>query len=595
MSPLFVGALAFLLLFQFPGVSMAATPRLGSLTSYQVNFTEAGLPAGTTWNVTFNGTTQSSVTSSMTFVVSPGIYAYSVSTDIPGQSVAIPGLPTLPPLEQYVATSATGIVEVTGSNATVAVNYTTQYLLFTTSTPTAGGTTGPGLGYFDAGTQALIVATPYQNYTFTAWAGFCYSLTSCGAYLGASSEANVTMSAPTFEIADFTLLTYPVNFVAHGLTANLAWSVTFNGTTSTSTTNTISFSQRNGTFPYSVQSPVPYGQGSRFVSPVTAGNVTVNGNATVIPVNFTEQFYLTMGPNASRMGTILTDSGWYDNGSTVTLMALPSPGFGFVGWVGQGVGSYSGSQNHYKLPMVGPVSESAVFAPLYRVSFREQGLPQNTSWSVGVGNGTNSSQGSSLTFLLSNGTYNFSVGPLAGYATGNHSGALRVAGGNLTIFVNFHPFVYNVTFSATGLPGGTLWWIHAAGATFSSNTSNLTLLEPNGTYSLSITAADGYTFNQTGFRLQVNGSDEAFVLSFLPPPAVDNGLFGVGVVPSYLVLEVILGGILVVAVAWWKAFTAVKDRSRKPKSVREDETADQKDSFVESSEETTGTDPPSSE
>ncbi len=136
---------------------------------------------------------------------------------------------------------------------------------------------------------------------------------------------------------------------------------------------------------------------------------------------------------------------------------------------------------------------------------------------------------------------------------------------------------------------------HAAGATFSSNTSNLTLLEPNGTYSLSITAADGYTFNQTGFRLQVNGSDEAFVLSFLPPPAVDNGLFGVGVVPSYLVLEVILGGILVVAVAWWKAFTAVKDRSRKPKSVREDETADQKDSFVESSEETTGTDPPSSE
>jgi len=48
---------------------------------YSVVFTESGLAAGTSWNVTFNGVTQSSTTNTITFSgIISGSYAYSIST-----------------------------------------------------------------------------------------------------------------------------------------------------------------------------------------------------------------------------------------------------------------------------------------------------------------------------------------------------------------------------------------------------------------------------------------------------------------------------------------------------------------------------------
>jgi len=48
--------------------------------NYFLTFTEQGLPSGTTWSVTVNGTTKSSNTSSIVFTLPEGIYYYIVNT-----------------------------------------------------------------------------------------------------------------------------------------------------------------------------------------------------------------------------------------------------------------------------------------------------------------------------------------------------------------------------------------------------------------------------------------------------------------------------------------------------------------------------------
>jgi outer membrane protein assembly factor BamB len=46
--------------------------------TYSVTFTASGLPSGTSWNVTFNGQTQSSTSDTIVFDVPNGVYAFTV-------------------------------------------------------------------------------------------------------------------------------------------------------------------------------------------------------------------------------------------------------------------------------------------------------------------------------------------------------------------------------------------------------------------------------------------------------------------------------------------------------------------------------------
>jgi len=49
------------------------------LVTYEVTFSESGLPSGTSWSVTLNGTTETSTNSTITFHEPYGTYSYSIS------------------------------------------------------------------------------------------------------------------------------------------------------------------------------------------------------------------------------------------------------------------------------------------------------------------------------------------------------------------------------------------------------------------------------------------------------------------------------------------------------------------------------------
>jgi len=164
------------------------------IKKYTVTFTESGLPSGTSWSVTFNGTTESSSTNTITFSEPNGTYSYSIA--------AVSG---------YKVSPSSGSITVNGKNVNQAITFTSV-----------------------------------------------------------------------------TTTSYTITFTESGLPTGTSWSVTLNGNTETSTTNTISFTEPNGTYSFSIASINGYS-----VSP-SSGNITVNGANVTVPLVFKGNTFITV-------------------------------------------------------------------------------------------------------------------------------------------------------------------------------------------------------------------------------------------------------------------------------------------------------------
>ena len=164
-------------------------------STYDVTFTESGLPDSTSWSVTFNSVTQSSTTSTITFSgVSAGSHSWTVLTPISGASGV-----------RYIASTSSGTMSVPSTVSQI-IPYTTQYEL----TMVANfGTTSPSLGgsnWYTAGSTATISATapsvsPGEQYVWNGWAG-----SGTISYTGTDNPATsaVTMNSPVTETASWT-------------------------------------------------------------------------------------------------------------------------------------------------------------------------------------------------------------------------------------------------------------------------------------------------------------------------------------------------------------------------------------------------------
>jgi hypothetical protein len=149
---------------------------------------------------------------------------------------------------------------------------------------------------------------------------------------------------------------------------------------------------------------------------------------------------------------------------------------------------YSGSVN-----VNGP--STAVPVPwtlsMYPVVFSETGLPSGASWSVTFNGATSSSPGPTISFTAPNGTYPFSVGPVAGYSPSPPSGSISVNGAPAAQTISWTQATYPVVFSEGGLPTGTKWFLNVTGEPAAVSTSStVTLNLPDGTYSFSIASAN---------------------------------------------------------------------------------------------------------
>ena len=459
-------------------------------TTYSVTFSESGLPAGTTWNVTLNSVTHSSTTSSVSFGEPNGSYSFGV---------AAPG---------YFASPATGTLSVSGGPASQAVSFTQ-----TAFSVTFSETGLPSSTSWSVLLNSVSHSSTSRTVAFTEPNGtYAYSVPVLSAYSPSPSSGNVTVDGASVQVSVTFAPLYAVTFTETGLPASTSWSATVGGSTRTSATGSIAFSEPNGSFAYSIPSVSGY-------APLPAsGTLTVSGAAVSVAVVFSASYAVAFTESGLPTGTE-----WWVNVSG----GASAHSYGTTSSVDLADGSYTYSlgsaDSRYSAPggaftvSGGALSESVTFSLVtFPVSFTESGLPAGTSWAMAFAGRNVSSSNATLTFAEPNGSYAYSVGGLAGYTVDPASGTAVVAGAPVSVAVNFSVVQYVVTVSATGLPAGTVWWVNLTqGGRFSSAAASVTFDQPNGTYSYSVASADP-TYAGAGGSFTVRGGPANVSVAFAP-------------------------------------------------------------------------------
>jgi hypothetical protein len=315
---------------------------------------------------------------------------------------------------------------------------------------------------------------------------------------------------------------YNVTFDESGLVTGTSWSVTFDGTTESSTTTHIEFEGiENGTYAYTV------GAVSGEMPQPSSGSVTVNGADTTSKTTFTAVTPSTYDVTFDESGLVSGTSwsvtfGGTTESSTTTQIEFEGIENGTYAYTvgavsGETAQPSSGSVTVNGADVTSTTTFTTAAPPAYDVTFHESGLVSGTSWSVTLNGSTKTSTATTVKFKETNGTYEYSVGNVAGYTATPLSGSVDVGGSDLTVAVEFTSTVlttYALTFAEAGLSTGTSWSVTLNGTTAASTNTTLTFTEPNGSYAYTISAPPNFTASPGLGDAIVTGSNVFLDITF---------------------------------------------------------------------------------
>jgi hypothetical protein len=165
--------------------------------------------------------------------------------------------------------------------------------------------------------------------------------------------------------------------------------VTVNGIRYTTTDSNIVVPGLSGTVSYSYDAVVNSGTDTRYSC--LSGCTGSFGSSTSVSASYKKQYWVTTSASPSNGGTVSPSSGWFDNGSSVSIRASPALGYSFSAWSGSGAGSYSGAINPSTITINSPITESAIFSIIPVTSSLAKALDNELVWTTG-GNGKWSAQ-----------------------------------------------------------------------------------------------------------------------------------------------------------------------------------------------------------
>lgn len=483
---------------------------------YPVTFTEAGLASGTTWSITFNGSTQSAATASIVFAnLLNGTYEFRVGS-----------------VTGYSPDPSSGAVRVQGESVTVGVQFipippSSYPVTFSESGLPSNlnwGVTVNGTFYSSSAGASITAylrngSVPYSIEDVAGWHQRTIP------YTGIVTVEGAAVVEPTLSFSE---VTYTVLFTETGLPDDQSWGVNLNGSLYTADAGSpISASFPNGTIPYEIvdvagwhQETLPY-----------VGEVSVSGEDIAEPtlafaqVTYAVEFTEAGLPTGSEWGVVVGGTPYTAPASGTITAYLPNGSAAYSvedvpGWH-QSTLPYSGTI---------PVSGGAVveptlqfFAVTYSVTFTESGLPSGTSWSVTLNGTTESGSSTSILFEgVANGSYDFSLGS-PGYAATPSSGVVEVAGASSLRTTVFAPIVvtYTVSFGVSGLPDGTSWSVTLGGVTESATSPGSIEFSDvaNGTYGFTIAPVPGFRASPDQGSVHVVGAGVTLSVTFtaIPP------------------------------------------------------------------------------
>jgi len=234
-----------------------------------------------------------------------------------------------------------------------------------------------------------------------------------------------------------------------GLAPSTSWSAIFNGVSESTTGTSLSFTVTAGTYSYQI------GTVSGYVASPSSGSVTVSGefeilvtySSTVVPPPTKYTVWVNETGLAPSTGWSAIFNGVSES-TTGTSLAFSVPAGTYSYQVGSVTG-YSASPSSGSVTIGGNfevlVTYTSTVAPppaKYTVWINESGLSAGTSWSAIFDGVQETTTGTSLSFTVTAGTYDYQIGTVAGF-TASSTGGSATVGGNYAI---------GVTFTTTSVP-----------------------------------------------------------------------------------------------------------------------------------------------
>ncbi|MCI4357035.1 MAG: hypothetical protein L3K18_07845 [Thermoplasmata archaeon] len=496
---------------EMPGV--ASGMRHAAVTSlYVVVITETGLPSGTNWTVNLTSlSTQVSIyhwslTPNVTFSVPNGSYRFTLRPVI--------GLSPSPP---------SGNLTVSGAGVTQTVSFVAPPARYEVTFVASGIPVNWGWVVIFNGSQSE-TSSP-ESLSFQVVNGtYSYGIGQTGSYTPTPAFGNLTVSGQNLVIAvSFRApTTYLVSFNETGLAPGTSWQVWLGGATAGSSTPSVVFNMTNGSYAFVLTAGA---QPTGYVSANSPGNLTVSGSAILLNVTFVPAPYLlTFSETDLPSNTVF--SAW------VTGLG----GLGQAGVGSFGISVVNGTYAYWVPPVWGyqptvptgnvtiggaSVTVNVTFLPQpYTLTFTETGLALATNWTVVVANEEGStSNASTLSVPIGNGTFPFEVFSVPGYTTGPANGSVTVTGANQSVSITFSSTAnatrYAVKFTEVGLPVGSEWSVDLNGTYWSGSGTQITVnLSNNSWYWFQIHGPSDYSAVDAFEDFSVHGSNLTFRVSF---------------------------------------------------------------------------------
>ncbi len=472
-------AVVLLLVVVFPSGTATGGPVAGRLAlmgsgpNFNVTFIESGLPGGTSWTVTFNGSPNSSLTNSIGFVVASGSYSYTV-TPIPG----------------YHADAYSGTVTVGGMDKTIMVTWTvfTYPVTFTEAGLLSGTSWSITLNSMmqSSATTTIVFAEPNGTWAYTVGPvpGF-----HANAYSGSVHVAG----GPSGVTVAWSVFVWQVSFDQTGLPGGILWwvNITNTGQSFSGTGASIKFTEPNGSYTFTVQTGNPGYAPSPSSGPLTVSGAPVTQTVMFNAIAFTVTFNEANLPAGTSWWVNITSpapQSFFGTGSTISFL---EPDGTYQYKIASGNKSWAPTPSHGSFIVSGgPPSPVSITFNLvtFGISFKETGLPSFTQWSVTLSGVLTSSKTPWVNFTGTNGTHFYSVSIISGYHANVYNGSVTVNGKSPpTVTIAWTQVVYTLYFNVTGYPLGKNWSISVASVLQTTSGSSISFPnEPNATYTWSL-------------------------------------------------------------------------------------------------------------
>jgi thermopsin len=374
---------------------------------YNVTFNETGLPLGTPWSVSLNGSVETSNTNSITFSVTPGNYTYHV--------LEVQGYRSIP---------TGGTISVTNKSVTQKITFTqVLYNVTFTEKGLLSGTWGISINNITKNALAgknIIFNLPNGTYAFTVLQVPGYTSNIMSGYIYVN---NGLIS----EQITYSQIMVNAEFTETGLPLGTPWSVQVNGQMFTTTGTLIPVSLPFGTYSYKVITP-------GYIATPGSGIFTINGtevkiNIAFVPAKYAVTFIETGLPSGISWKMNFDGTNYIINTSSLSF-SLMNGTYPFVIYA---IPGYNITPSSGSIVVNGNIiTEEITFTPLnYTITFVETGLPPGSIWSVTLNGQTKSSSSSTIVFVEHYGTYSYKITYPSGYTSSITSG--NITAGMVTV------------------------------------------------------------------------------------------------------------------------------------------------------------------